>query len=970
MRTLSPSFRGRLIAGLLATIPVVPTGMMAQGPVVRSPENASDNSSASGKVRRTLTLADYGAWSRIVTPTLSADGRWMAFAYQPNDGDATLHLRALDAATRYSVPVGSAPVFTENGGWVGYFVSPASRRPGGAPGAGGGRPGGAPPTAPPGARPGGAAGAAPGGRRAEFRDLATGATVTVSNAATFKFSDDSKWVAVRTNKAQADARHNGADLILRELATGTVRNVGNVNLYEFDASGRYLAYTVDAADRQGNGIYLLDLASGESQALSSAAKDYDQLAWSATGANLTVLRGEKPDGKKLKSNTLLVWRDLGTPKKSATEIDPAKVAGFPADMVVSEYSAPRLSRDGSVLFFGIKEQESEPPRSEEAVANVDVWHFKDPEPQSVQIVRLQQERRSTWSAAYHLTSQKFVRLADSAMRTVTPTPNAKWGIGRLDAPYRGEVSWGGSRADYYRVNLATGERTLIAKALTRTMGSSPDSKWFLFLEQGKVYAFNLETAQRVQVDASAKRSFVDVGDDHPYEKPTYGVAGWSQDGKSVLLNHQFDIWQLALDGTKAVNLTGGEGEAKQIRFRLQQLNQPRGRGGPGGGQGGGFGAASTEDQGVDLTKPLVYSAYGEWTKQSGYFQGVAGKAPTALTFGDKNIGALQKAANADRVVFTQQTFTEYPDWWTSKSDLSSPVKVTDANPQLAEFAWGRKILVDYQNSKGVKLQGTLTLPANYEQGKKYPMIVYFYEKMSNTHHNFSFPAYDDRPHMSTYASDGYLVFQPDVVYETGRPGTSAVDCVTSAVKKVIELGYADPARIGLQGHSWSGYQSSYIITQTDMFAATVTGAPPTNLVSFYDQLYKQTGTVQQGIMELGQVRMGVDSTPWTAKALYESQSPVHNVQNIKTPFLILHGTADGAVDWVQGLEYFNAARRNGKNVIMLSYPDEPHHLGKRENQKDFQIRMKQYFDHYLKGTPAPQWMTNGVPQVRKGEPIR
>jgi dipeptidyl aminopeptidase/acylaminoacyl peptidase len=284
--------------------------------------------------------------------------------------------------------------------------------------------------------------------------------------------------------------------------------------------------------------------------------------------------------------------------------------------------------------------------------------------------------------------------------------------------------------------------------------------------------------------------------------------------------------------------------------------------------------------------------------------------------------------------------------------------------------WGRKMLVDYTNSKGVKLQGTLTLPANYETGKKYPMIVYFYEKMSNTHHNFSMPVYDDRPHISTYASNGYLVLQPDVVYTIGRPGTSAVDAVTSAVKKVIELGYADPKRVGLQGHSWGGYQSSYIITQTDMFAATVTGAPPTNLVSFYDQLYKQTGTVQQGIMELGQVRMGIDSTPWTAHDLYESQSPVHNVQKIKTPFLILHGTADGAVDWVQGLEYFNAARRNGKNVIFLSYPDEPHHLARKENQKDFQIRMRQYFDHYLKDAPAPRWMTDGVPAVRKGEPIR
>jgi dipeptidyl aminopeptidase/acylaminoacyl peptidase len=194
--------------------------------------------------------------------------------------------------------------------------------------------------------------------------------------------------------------------------------------------------------------------------------------------------------------------------------------------------------------------------------------------------------------------------------------------------------------------------------------------------------------------------------------------------------------------------------------------------------------------------------------------------------------------------------------------------------------------------------------------------------------------------------------------------------VTSGVKKVIELGYADPKHIGLQGHSWGGYQSSYIVTQTDMFAAVVTGAPPTNLISFYDELYKQTGTVQQGIMEVGQVRMGANVTPWNSHDLYEQQSPVFNVQKIKTPFLILQGTADGAVDWDQGLEFFNAARRNGKEVIFLSYPNEPHHLAVKENQKDFQVRMKQFFDHYLMGAPAPKWMTDGVPQTRKGGPIK
>ena len=272
-------------------------------------------------------------------------------------------------------------------------------------------------------------------------------------------------------------------------------------------------------------------------------------------------------------------------------------------------------------------------------------------------------------------------------------------------------------------------------------------------------------------------------------------------------------------------------------------------------------------------------------------------------------------------------------------------------------------MVAYTDARGNELQGTLALPADYDPAKKYPMIVYFYEKMSQRHHQYSMPTYDDRPHMSTYASNGYLVLMPDIVFDEGLPGSSALDDVTSAVKEVIKLGYADPARVGLQGHSWGGYESSFIVTQTDMFAAVVTGAPLTNLISMYAVAYKRSGNLNGPILEWSQGRMGV--SPWENMELYRSQSPIHHAQNIKTPFLILHGTSDGAVDWNQGLEFYSAARRLGKKVILLSYPDEPHHLEKEENQKDFQIRMKQYFDHYLKDSPAPLWLKEGVPHANK-----
>jgi dipeptidyl aminopeptidase/acylaminoacyl peptidase len=245
------------------------------------------------------------------------------------------------------------------------------------------------------------------------------------------------------------------------------------------------------------------------------------------------------------------------------------------------------------------------------------------------------------------------------------------------------------------------------------------------------------------------------------------------------------------------------------------------------------------------------------------------------------------------------------------------------------------------------------------------MIVYFYEKMSDRHHQYSMPVYDDRPHMSTYASNGYLVFMPDVVFEFGRPGTSSLDVITSATQKVIDLGYADPEKIGLQGHSWGGYQSSFILTQTDLFSTVVTGAPPTNLTSFYNNIYGSSGTNHHGIMEIGQVRMGRGVTPWTHREMYQRENPMFYVPDIEIPFMILHGTDDGAVDWMQGLEFYNAARRMGKEVVLLSYPGEGHHLGREANQVDFQIRMKEWFDHYVKGEPAADWIVNGIPFIEK-----
>ena len=983
-----------LIAALALT-PLIRLHAQASSPSASATSSAGSASTAKPALKA-LNLDDYSGWNRIGSAALSRDGKWMTFAYTPNEGgDPMLHVKSLDSDKEYVIAVGAAAggggragggrgaaaggpttggsVFSEDSHWAAYMVNPPGRAGGGA---GRGRGGPAP----------GGRGAAQGAQtppptgRLELLNLMTGEKSSIPNAGSWKFSATSRWIAVRFNRPQPAAAANatttpavpastGADLILRDLTTGADHAIGNVDQYDFDDDGKLLAYTVDAVEKLGNGVYVLDPATGTTRALNTGAATYDGLAWSAEGTNLAALRGEKSKDMKQRENSLLAWTSLGGGAGKTLVFDPRNDASFPKSMVVSEYTTPRWSPDGSRLFIGIKEQEPEISASDSIKANVDIWHYKDVIPQAVQIVQIAQTRRATYPAAVSVGTGKFVRLGDELMRTVTNAANNAIGVGRSDTAYRGEIAWGTNRADFYRVDLNTGARTPIEKGLSRTYGTSPDSKWFLYLKNKQVIAHNLETGKAVTLDASSipGKSYVDEDDDHAYEKPIWGLGGWTRDGKSVLLYDKFDVWQAPLDGGKPTNLTQGVGRSQQIQFRVTRF----GAGGGGrGGRGGGGGAAADSD-GVDLSMPVTLSAYGDRTKKSGYWKVTAGQAPTPIIWVDKSIGGVAKAANADRLIYTEQDFDEFPDYWATTSAFASPKKVTDANPLLKEYAWSpKKVLVDYTTSKGHKLQGTLMLPAGYEPGKRYPMLVEFYEIMSNTHHNFSIPGYSNSPQLSTYASNGYLVFQPDIVYEIGTPGTSAVDCMTSAVKKVIELGYADPKHIGLHGHSWSGYQSSFIVTQTDMFAAVVTGAPPTNLISFYDELYKSAGTPQQGITTVGQVRMGANVTPWNSTKLYEDQSPIFHVNNIKTPFMILQGMEDGAVDYVEGLQFFNAARAAGKQVILLSYPGEAHNLTNRDNQKDFTIRMKQFFDHYLMDKPMPQWMADGLPQTKKGGPIK
>ncbi len=870
---------------------------------------------------RPLTLDDYGPWSRITGVGLSPDGQWLTWGEVPNDGDSRFFVRSLEGERLFEHANGSSATFSSDGRWVAFFSAPAEeeatklRRE-----------------------------RKPVPRTLHLIDLTSGAETEEVGVRAFAFGGDGRFLAVHRDRQDPESEYEGSDLLLRDLSQGTVLSLGNVAHYAFNEAGTHLAYIVDAASEAGNGVYLVSTVEGRLQPLATAAARFDDLAWNESGDALVALQGTTPEGGTLRENVLVVATQLtGTP--SVTRWNPADDPSFPDGFVLSELAPTRWLGESPQVVVGIKEQEAEfkDERDDDEKPDVDVWHWRDDRLQSQQIVQASGDRRYTYTSIFDTEARRFVRLATEDMPRVDVGDEGRWGIGNLDAPYRGDVTVAGGRADLVRIDLATGESRAFATGVRRPMGRSPDDRWFVYAQDETVYLTDLQTLETRNLTEATGIDFIDREFDVIAERPAHGVAGWTEGAEAVLLNTRFDVVAVPTGGGAAVDLTGGMGAREQIEFRVVRLDP--------------------EADWVDPDQALL-SAYGERTKKSGYFAMRPGSDPSPLLFGDERIGRPTRAADADRVAFTRETFTRFPDVWVSDGRFDTPRQITDANPQIADFAWGRRVLIDYTDARGHALQATLTLPAGYQEGERYPMVIYFYEKMSQRHHEFSLPVYDDRPHMSTYASNGYLVLMPDIVYEPGKPGTSALDDVTSAAQRVIDLGYADPDRIGLQGHSWGGYESSFIVTQTDMFAAVVTGAPLTNLMSMYNINYKSSGSGNGPILEWSQGRLG--TTPWDDFELFVSQSPIHHAPGISTPFVILHGTDDGAVDWNQGLEFYNAARRLGKEVILLSYPGEPHHLAREANQKDFQTRMRQFFDHYLRGEPAPSWIEQGVPFLQKG----
>ena len=950
--------------------------------------------------KKVLTIDDYAKWRSVGQTSISPDGRWVTYAYSRREVDDSLFIKEIDGGDPAVVVRGSNPEFSKDSRWVAYYINPPEQEDSGGRGnARGGNDADRP------------------ARVVELRDLDTGETRKWDNAQSFAFAEAGQAFMVQKSSTDSEAEHEGTDLIVRYLESGMEELIAYVDEYGADESGARLAYTVDGPDGESNGVNLLVLNTRVRTVLDAEREaTYVRLTWGGDPDEqvepaldaLAVLKGKDDDELTERVNAVLLWPAVSEgagplvldPRPEDNDEDEEADAnghGLASDRVLSEKGPLRGSPDATRLFVQTRMQhpapsalcessekedgeadeegsgeaadENEGPTivqmatrvsddgrplgpeevsggvCPEFIADVDIWHVGDERIQSIQESRANADRNRTHTGAIHIEGGgelRFVQLADETMETIQISEDGHSAVGADDREYRSD--WRPNYQDLYLVDIETGERTLILEQQLRTLGFDPSGKHFLYWKDRDIWSYDLEALEHRNLSADAPVNFENELFDRFGEKPSYGIAGWTTDGDAIVM-HRHDLYRVSLESDATENLTQGFGQENETRFRVIDTDPD-------------------EDE-FDLSKPLYLSAYGEWTKKAGFYR-LDGGDLEELVFDDARYGNLTKAEDADVAIFTRQDFETFPDLWLSDLDHESRRQITNANPQQTEYNWGRRILFDYYTYDGIRKQGTLAIPNDYQEGERRPMLINYYEQNSQNLHSYPTPRFQGSPNFAGYVSDGYLVMQPDIHFRIGPSHQHMLESIELAIDAVIEMGYVDPDRIALHGHSYSGQGSTYIATHSDRFAAIIAGAAATNLVSDFNALWGGRNNAHNYSI-YGQGRLGTDL--YSDFELYVDQSAVHHASDMNTPLLLLHGEDDATVRWMHSVELYNGLRWFEKDVILLSYPGEGHGLRQYENQKDFQIRTRQFINHHLRGAPIPAWMESGRTFIDKERSI-
>lgn len=895
--------------------------------------------------KKVLDHADFDTWKSIQREQISNDGRWVTYEVAPEDGDGILHIYDGNNGTERTYDRGTNAAISADSRFVVFTIKPMQDSLD-----------------------------AMSRRKVKKDDmpkdelailnLSSGELSKISDVQSFKMPEKwSGWLAYhkepaemkkgegdeeKAKKQKKESKKNGSTLVFRNLSTGSETPVGFATDYTFAEEGAkfMLVTTGDDVDLQA-GVYLFD---GNLQPIFTQKGDFKNLTFDKKGTQVAFLADVDTTKTQVDPYGVYHWREG---QKMAQLIADDAATFLPKDWRISENGNVRFSEDAAKLYFGIAPQPILQDTSllDDEIVKVEVWAYDQPELPTVQNYRLNQEKRRTYEVVLHIADGKFVQIATKKLSDVQfPTEgNAPVALAVDDVPYAVEATWEWWRkGDMYLIDTRTGKEKMIEQGIDAAYSSlSPNGQyafWFSYPDSSW-FAHNIATGTSMQLTDNKSVTFYDEMDDHPDDPPPHGMAGWLKDDAAMLVYDHFDIWKIDPNGkTAPIKITNGRKDNQRIRYiRVDR-----------------------EDRFIDPAKPMLVSVFNEKTKENGYaWLDLSNNKLTVIQSGKFSFSNRPlKAKNADKWVFTRENFQVFPDLLYS-SDLKNFKQISNANPQQKDYRWGNAELYQWTSLDGEQLDGMLIKPEGFDPNKKYPMLVYFYERSSDGLYNHRAPAAPRSTiNFSFYASKGYLIFVPDIPYKIGYPGESCYNAVIPGVTALIDDGFVDRERIGVQGHSWGGYQIAYLITRSDIFKCAESGAPVVNMFSAYGGIRWGSGMSRSAQYERTQSRIG--GSIWEYPLRYIENSPLFTADKIKTPTLILHNDADTAVPWYQGIEFFIALRRLGKPAWLLNYNGEPHGIVKRQNRMDFNRRMQQFFDHYLMDAPKPLWMERGVPAIEKG----
>jgi dipeptidyl aminopeptidase/acylaminoacyl peptidase len=870
--------------------------------------------------RQPITPEDYGQWERLGAGELSPDGRWLAYGISRVNEEDELRMRLVGTDSLIVASFGSGPEFSDDGEWLAFTIGMSDEE-----------------------RDKLREAKKPARDKLGLLNLTTGEMETIEDVSAFAFSGADAFLAMHRYRPEGQEEWNGADLLVRTLAIGVDVNFGNVAEFRWQDEGQLLALTIDAAGQAGNGIHVFDPRDGTIRILESRAARYRGLAWRDESADVAVLRARSDSLYEDSTHVILAWKNVTDASRATLAFDPEDRIELPIEHRVVEHRPLGWSKSGETIFFGIQERLRKPEgdsteTDDDDVPTVEIWNAVDVEIIPEQKVRRTRNRERSYLTAWHLNTDHAVRLGTELTEEVERAGDDRHAFGTDVTPYDADRMFGPEYRDVFLIDVESGDATRIAERVQFRFGASPGGRYFLYFKDDHYWAYDVDARRLVNVTENVAATLTNLKDNHTVEqKPPFRIAGWTEDDASVLIYDEYDIWEVAPDGSGGTRLTNGA--ADRVRHRYIRLDP--------------------EEESIQRDEPVYLSLYGEWTEEWGLARMRLGNAPERLVWREASVGRLTKARDVSVLAYTIEDVDDSPDYFVGGPTLRDARQVTQTNPFHADYAWGDSELLNYENTWGEPLQGALFYPANYEPGRQYPMIVYIYEVVAPSVRQYTVPSDRSAYNTSVFTSLGYFVYRADITYRDRNPGLSAVEALEPAVARALETGMIDSSRVGLVGHSWGGYQTAFAVTQTDIFSAAVAGAPLTNLTSMYLSVYWNSGGTDARIFEISQGRMEVPF--WEDVDSYLANSPVFHVDKLNTPLLVAHGTEDGAVDYNQGVEYYNAARRAGKDFVLLSYNGENHGNRQKANQIDYHRRILEWFGHYLKGDPAPDWITKGLP---------